>query len=157
LNAVEVTGSSKSSTFGVDWVLPIGKAHLKREGTDLTIITYGAYVHRCLDAAEQLQQQEGISCRILDLRSLQPLDKDAILWSVKDTNRVLIVQEDSKTGGIGQSVAAIIAEEAFEYLDAPVRVLGALDSPVPYSPPLEEVFLVGTEQIREAAKLLARY
>lgn len=140
-----------------DWVLPIGKAHLKREGTDLTIITYGAYVHRCLDAAEQLQQQEGISCRILDLRSLQPLDKDAILWSVKDTNRVLIVQEDSKTGGIGQSVAAIIAEEAFEYLDAPVRVLGALDSPVPYSPPLEEVFLVGTEQIREAAKLLARY
>jgi len=91
-----------------DFVLPIGKAHLKREGTDLTIITYGAYVHRSLKASETLEN-ENISCRVLDLRSLQPLDKEAILASVKKTNRILIVHEDSKTGGIGQSVASIIA------------------------------------------------
>ncbi len=139
-----------------DFTLPIGKAHIKRDGNDLTMITYGAYVHRCLDAAEKLHA-EGISCRVLDLRSLQPLDKEAILWCVKTTNRALIVHEDSKTGGIGQSVASIIAEEAFEYLDAPVRVLGALDTPVPYSPTLESQFLVSQAQIIEAARLLAAY
>ncbi len=139
-----------------DFVLPLGTAHLKREGTDLTLITYGAYVHRCLQAAAKLQQ-EGVSCAVLDLRSLQPLDRAAVLHWTKQTGRVLIVHEDSKTGGIGQSVASIIAEEAFEYLDAPVRVLGALDTPVPYSPPLEAAFLVQTDQIVEAARLLARY
>lgn len=137
--------------------LPIGKAHLKRAGSDLTIITYGAYVHRCLRAAEQLQSEDGLSCLVLDLRSLQPLDKQAILWSAKQTNRILIVQEDSKTGGIGQSLASVIAEEAFEYLDAPVRVLGALDTPVPYSPPLETAFLVNERQIVKAARLLAQF
>ncbi len=139
-----------------DFTLPIGKAHIKRDGNDLTMFTYGAYVHRCLDAAEKLQA-DGISCRVLDLRSLQPLDKEAILWCIKATNRALIVHEDSKTGGIGQSVASIIAEEAFEYLDAPVRVLGALDTPVPYSPTLESHFLVSQAQIEEAARLLAAY
>ncbi len=139
-----------------DTLLPIGKAHLKREGTDLVIITYGAYVHRCLKAAEALQQQ-ALSVAVLDLRSLQPLDKQAILAAVKKTNRVLVVHEDSKTGGIGQSVASIIAEEAFEYLDAPVRVLGALDAPVPYSPTLEHAFLISVEQIVESASLLAAY
>ncbi|MFQ5649264.1 MAG: thiamine pyrophosphate-dependent enzyme [bacterium] len=139
------------------FILPLGTAHLKRDGSDLTIITYGAYVHRGLAAAERLHQEHGISCKVLDLRSLQPLDKAAILWCVKQTNRVLILHEDSKTGGIGQSVASIIAEEAFEYLDAPVRVLGALDSPVPYSPPLEETFIISQEQIVTAARLLAEY
>jgi len=139
-----------------DFTLPLGKAHLKRAGNDLTIITYGAYVHRCLQAAQILADQ-GFSARVLDLRSLQPLDKEAVLWCVKETNRALIVHEDSKTGGVGQSVASIIAEEAFEYLDAPVRVLGALDTPVPYSPLLEVDFLISVDQIAAAAKLLLRY
>ncbi|MFQ5631177.1 MAG: thiamine pyrophosphate-dependent enzyme, partial [bacterium] len=134
-----------------DFVLPIGKAHLKRDGLDLSMITYGAYVHKCLEVAKKLAD-EGISCEVLDLRSILPLDKDAILASVQKTARVMIVHEDSKSGGIGQSVASIIAEEAFEYLDAPVRVLGALDTPVPYSPTLEEAFLVGTDQIAAAAR-----
>jgi len=140
-----------------DVTLPIGTAHLKREGSDLTIITYGAYVHKCLAAAHNLQSEHNVSCRVLDLRSIQPPDKTAILASVKHTGRVLIVHEDSKTGGIGQSVASIIAEEAFEYLDAPVRVLGALDTPVPYSPPLEHAFLISTEQIQQAALHLVAY
>lgn len=140
-----------------DFLLPIGAAHLKREGSDLTMITYGAYVHRCLAAAQKLEEQDGISCQVLDLRSLLPLDKTAILDCVRQTNRVLIVQEDSKTGGLGQSIASIIAEEAFEYLDAPVRVLGALDAPVPYSPVLEEAFLVSTQQIEEVARRLVEY
>jgi len=140
-----------------DFVLPIGAAHLKREGRDLTMITYGAYVHRCLAAAQKLEEQNGISCQVLDLRSLLPLDKTAILDCVRATGKVLIVQEDSKTGSIGQSIASIISEEAFEYLDAPVRVLGALDTPVPYSPPLEEFFLVSQKQIEEAARKLLQY
>ncbi len=140
-----------------DVTLPIGKAHLKRVGKDLTLITYGAYVHRCLAVAEQLQQEDGASALVLDLRSLQPLDRDAIIWSVAETNRVLIVHEDSKTGGIGQSVASIIAEEAFEFLDTPLRVLGALDTPVPYSPTLEEPFLVANAQILTAARELLKY
>lgn len=140
-----------------DFVLPIGPAHLKRAGTDLTVITYGAYVHRCLQAAEKVEQEKGISCAIVDVRTLLPLDREAILASVQQTGRALIVHEDSKTGGIGQSIASIIAEEAFEYLDAPVRVLGALDAPVPYSPPLEAAFLVSEKQIEEAMTLLVGY
>jgi len=140
-----------------DFVLPIGAAHLKRAGSDLTMITYGAYVHRCLAAAQKLEENDGISCQVLDLRSLLPLDKTAVLDSARQTGRVLIVQEDSKTGSIGQSIASIIAEEVFEYLDAPVRVLGALDAPVPYSPPLEDFFLVSQRQIEEAARKLLQY
>jgi 2-oxoisovalerate dehydrogenase E1 component len=143
-------------TAADDFVIPIGTAHLKRDGTDLTMITYGAYVHRCLEVAQKLAA-DGISSQVLDLRSLLPLDNTAILDCVRRTGRVLIVHEDSKTGGIGQSVASIIAEEAFEYLDAPVRVLGALDAPVPYSPVLEEEFLVNSRQIEEAAKRLMEY
>ena len=94
---------------------------------------------------------------VLDLRSLIPLDKNAILTSVVSTGKVLIVTEDSKRGSVGQSVASLIAEEVFEYLDAPIRVLGALDTPVPYSPPLEKEFLVNEEQILETAKLLYEF
>jgi len=140
-----------------DFLIPIGSAQLKREGSDLTMITYGAYVHRCLAVAQKLAEEEGLSCQVLDLRSLSPLDKAAILDCARRTNRVLIVHEDSKTGGIGQSIASIIAEEAFESLDAPVCVLGALDAPVPYSPTLEEVFLVSEKQIAKAAKRLSEY
>ena len=140
-----------------DQLIPLGTAHLKSVGKDITIITYGAFVHRCLSVVNKLQNDLGISSTLLDLRSLIPLDKNAILSSVAKTGKVLIVTEDSKRGSIGQSVASIIAEEVFEYLDAPVRVLGALDTPVPYSPPLEEEYLISEEQIFEAAKLLCEY
>ena len=109
-------------------------------GDDLAIISYGAYVHVALRVAEKLAQ-DGIEAAVLDLRTLAPLDRDALLAVARHCGRVLIVHEDSRTGGIGESLAAIIQEEAFEYLDAPVRIVGALDTPVPYSPPLEEVFL----------------
>jgi len=135
---------------------PIGKAALRRAGSDIAMISYGAYVHHCMRAAEKLSA-EGIEACVLDLRSLSPLDKDAILAVTRHCNRVLIVHEDSRTGGIGESLAAIIQEEAFESLDAPIRILGALDAPVPYSPPLEEFFLVSEEEILRSARLLARY
>jgi 2-oxoisovalerate dehydrogenase E1 component beta subunit len=94
---------------------------------------------------------------VLDLRSLAPLDRAALLALARRTGRVLIVHEDSRTGGIGESLAAVVQEEAFEYLDAPVRVVGALDTPVPYSPPLEEAFLPSEEEVERAARLLLEY
>jgi len=134
----------------------IGKAALRRSGSDLVMISYGAYVHHCMRVAEKLSA-DGIEAAVLDLRSLAPLDRQAILAVTRHCNRVLIVHEDSRTGGIGESLAAIIQEEAFEALDAPIRILGALDTPVPYSPPLEEVFLVSEAEIQAAATLLTRY
>lgn len=136
--------------------VPIGKAALRRAGDDLAIISYGAYVHDALEVAETLAK-EGHSCAVLDLRTLSPLDRNAVLAVARHCNRVLIVHEDTRTGSIGESLAAIIQEEAFEYLDAPVRIIGALDTPVPYSPPLEEVFLPSLAQIENAARLLLRY
>jgi len=134
----------------------IGKAALRRAGGDLVMISYGAYVHHCMRVAEKLSAG-GIEASVLDLRSLAPLDREAILAVTRHCNRVLIVHEDSRTGGIGESLAAIIQEEAFEALDAPIRILGALDTPVPYSPPLEEVFLVSEQEIQAAARLLVSY
>jgi 2-oxoisovalerate dehydrogenase E1 component beta subunit len=136
--------------------LPLGRAALRRAGDDLAIISYGAYVHVALRVAEQLAR-DGIMASVLDLRSLVPLDKDAVLTVARHCNRVLIVHEDSRTGGIGESLAAIIQEEAFESLDAPVRIIGALDTPVPYSPPLEEFFLPSADDIERAARLLVAY
>ena len=136
--------------------IPLGRAALRRAGADLAIISYGAYVHTALRVAERLAAG-GIQASVLDLRSLVPLDKAALLAVVRHCNRVLIVHEDSRTGGIGESLAAIIQEEAFEWLDAPVRVIGALDTPVPYSPPLEEFFLPGEDEIERAASKLIEY
>jgi len=136
--------------------IAIGKAALRRSGSALAIISYGAYVHVAMRVAETLSR-DGVECAVLDLRTLVPLDRSAILAVARQCNRVLIVHEDTRTGGIGESVAAIIQEEAFEYLDAPIRILGALDTPVPYSPPLEEVFLVSEEQVERAARLLLAY
>jgi 2-oxoisovalerate dehydrogenase E1 component len=136
--------------------VPIGKAALRRAGGDLAIISYGAYVHAALRVAEAIAA-DGIEASVLDLRSLAPLDRDAVLTVARHCSRVLIVHEDSRTGGIGESLAAIIQEEAFESLDAPVRILGALDTPVPYSPPLEDFFLPGEAEIERAARLLANY
>jgi 2-oxoisovalerate dehydrogenase E1 component len=136
--------------------LAIGKAALRRAGRDLAMISYGAYVHECLRAADTLSA-DGIEAAVLDLRTISPLDRDAVLAVARHCSRVLIVHEDSRTGGIGESVAAIIQEVAFESLDAPIRILGALDTPVPYSPPLEEVFLVSEGEIVTAARNLAAF
>ena len=136
--------------------LPVGKAALRREGDDLAIISYGAYVHVAMRVAETLAA-DGIQASVLDLRWLSPLDRDALLAVVKRTGRALVIHEDSRTGGIGESLAAIIQEEAFEWLDAPVRIIGALDTPVPYSPPLEDAFLPSEKDVERAARLLVRY
>ena len=136
--------------------VPIGKAALRRAGHDLALISYGAYVHVAMRVAYRLAA-EGIDAAVLDLRTLAPLDRGAVLALARHCHRVLVVHEDSRTGGIGESIAAIIQEEAFEWLDAPVRVLGALDTPVPYSPPLEEFFLPAEDEIMDAARLLSRY
>lgn len=136
--------------------LPIGTAALRRAGGALAIVSYGAYVHVALRVAEKLAH-DGIEAAVLDLRSLVPLDRKALLAVARHCGKVLIVHEDSRTGGIGESLAAIVQEEAFEYLDAPVRVMGALDTPVPYSPPLEAAFLVSEEMVEKAARLLVAY
>ncbi len=136
--------------------LPIGKAALRRRGEDLAIVSYGAYVHVAMRVADKLAE-DGIEASVLDLRSLAPLDKGAILAVTKHCSRVLVAHEDTRTGGIGESIAAVIQEEAFEWLDAPVRIVGALDTPVPYSPPLEKEFLPGEDRVEAAARLLCRY
>ena len=136
--------------------LPLGKAALRRGGDDLAIVSYGAYVHVAMRAADKLAA-DGIEASVLDLRTVAPLDKAAVLAVARHCSKVLIVHEDSRTGGIGESLAAFIQEEAFESLDAPVRILGALDTPVPYSPPLEEFFLVSERDVERAARLLVRY
>jgi 2-oxoisovalerate dehydrogenase E1 component beta subunit len=136
--------------------LPIGRAALRRAGDHLGIVSYGAYVHVALRVAERLAA-DGIEASVLDLRSLAPLDRGAVLAVARHCHRVLIVHEDSRTGGIGESLAAIVQEEAFEALDAPVRIIGALDTPVPYSPPLEDYFLPSEAQVERAARLLVQY
>jgi len=136
--------------------IPLGRAALRRDGNDLAIISYGAYVHVALRVAERLAS-DGHDAAVLDLRSLMPLDREAVLAVTQQCSRVLIVHEDTRTGSIGESVAAIIQEEAFEFLDAPVRILGALDTPVPYSPPLEAAFLPSEDEIDGAARRLLAY
>jgi 2-oxoisovalerate dehydrogenase E1 component len=136
--------------------IPLGQAALRRAGGDLAIISYGAYVHVGLRVAGKLAH-DGIEASVLDLRTLVPLDRAALVALARRCHKVLIIHEDSRTGGIGESLAAIIQEEAFEALDAPVRIIGALDTPVPYSPPLEDFYLPGEAQIERAARLLARY
>ncbi len=136
--------------------LPLGRAALRRAGSDLAIVSYGAYVHVALRVAEALAA-DGIEAAVIDLRSLAPLDREALLQVARHCGKLLIVHEDSRTGGIGESLAAVVQEEAFESLDAPVRIVGALDAPVPYSPPLEDAFLPGEALIERAARLLAAY
>jgi 2-oxoisovalerate dehydrogenase E1 component beta subunit len=140
-----------------DYVVPIGKADVKREGDDITVITYGLTVHFALQAAQDLER-EGISAHVLDLRTLQPLDKDAILDAVKRTGKVLIIHEDNKTGGVGAEVAALIAEELLFELDAPIRRLCGYDVPaMPISPPMEKFFMLNKEKVKAAMKELAEF
>ena len=135
---------------------PIGEAAVRREGSDLSIITYGAMVLEAVEAAETLSV-ENISCEVIDLRTLVPLDKKAVLDSVRKTSRALIVHEAVKTGGFGAEIAAIISEEAFDVLDAPPARLTAPDTPVPYSPPLEKAFRPDAGKIAARARQLAAY
>jgi len=136
--------------------VPLGRAALRRSGDDVAIVSYGAYVHAALRVADRLAP-EGIDASVLDLRTLAPLDRSAVLAAAHRCHKVLIVHEDSRTGSVGESLAAIIQEEAFESLDAPVRILAALDTPVPYSPPLEERFLPSEAEIERAVRLLASF
>jgi len=139
-----------------DFVVPIGKAALRREGDDLSIITYGAMVYKALEAAEELAKS-GIEVDVLDLRTILPLDEEAILTTAKKTSKVIVLHEATKTGGPGGEVVARIAEKAFEYLDGPIVRIAPPDTPVPYSPPLEDAFLPQTHDIVAAARKLAAY
>jgi len=139
-----------------DYTVPIGKAAVRREGRDLTIISYAAMMHTSLEAANLLSK-EGIEAEVMDLRTLYPLDREAILASVRKTNKLLVVHEDTRTGGIAGEIAAIVCEEAFEDLDGPILRVTSLDTPVPYSPPLEERFLPNAEKVAAAARELARF
>jgi len=139
-----------------DYTVPLGQAAVFRPGSDLSIITYAAMVYVAEQAAETLAQ-EGISAEILDLRTLLPLDEEAILASVRKTARVIILHEAPLTGGVGGEIAARISEKAFDCLDAPVVRITAPDTPVPYSPPLENAFLPSAARIVEKARWLCRY
>lgn len=139
-----------------EYIVPLGKANVARPGSDLSIITYGAMLHQALAAAERLAQ-ESIDVEVLDLRSLKPLDKEAILATARKTGKVLIVHAANKLAGVGAEVAALIAEQAFEWLDAPVQRIGGLDTPIPFSPPLEDAYRPNAEKIYTAAQTLASY
>jgi 2-oxoisovalerate dehydrogenase E1 component beta subunit len=139
-----------------DYIVEIGKAAVRREGTDLSVITYGAMVYTALEAAERLEQ-EGFNIEIVDLRTLLPLDREAIVETVKKTSKVIILHEATRTGGIAGEITAIINEEAFEHLDGPITRVTSIDTPVPYAPPLEEFFLPQVDDVLKAARTLAAY
>ena len=140
-----------------EYLLPVGKADVKRSGTDITVVTYGLMLHYCLEAADTLSQ-EGTSVEVVDLRTLKPLDRDAILDSVKKTGKVLIVHEDNITGGVGAEVSALLAEEAFEYLDGPITRLCGPDIPtMPFAPTLEDAYMPNADKIAVALRKLAAY
>jgi len=136
--------------------VPIGKAKVVREGHDLTIVTYGSMVWVALDAAEKLAE-EGASVEVVDLRTLVPLDRDTVCESVKKTSKVLLLHEDTRTGGMAGELAASITESIWDYLDGPILRVTAPDTPVPYSPPLEEAFLPNCDKVVEKARSLWRY
>jgi len=140
-----------------DHTVPIGKARVARAGTDVSIITYAATVWKALEAADQLAAEDGISVEVLDLRTLLPMDDEAIMATVKKTNRVLIVHEDTRTGGIAGEITSRINETAFEWLDAPVLRVTAADVPLPYAPPLEDYVLPQVADIVAGVRRLAHY
>ena len=139
-----------------EYTVPLGKAVTRREGRDITILSYAAMMHTSLEAAAELAK-DGIEAEVIDLRTLMPLDKDAILASVKKTNKLLIVHEDTRTGGIAGEIASLVCENAFEDLDGPIARVTSLDTPVPYAPTLEEHFLPNAAKVAAAARELAKY
>jgi len=140
-----------------DFEVPFGKAKIRRNGTDLSMITYGNTTHMCVEAAEKLEKEKGISVEVIDLRSLSPLDEEAILATVKKTGKVLVVHEDKVFGGFGGEIASLITEKAFEYLDAPVKRVGSPYTPVGFNRILERAILPNTDKIYEAAINLINY
>ncbi len=136
---------------------PIGKAAIAKEGTDLTIIAWSAMMWKALDAAAEIERDDGASIEVLDLRTLIPMDEAAIFASVRKTNRVLIAHEDTRTGGVAGEITARINEEAFEWLDAPIRRVTAHDTPIPYAPSLEDYVLPQTEDLVNAARWVLAY
>jgi 2-oxoisovalerate dehydrogenase E1 component beta subunit len=138
------------------YTTPFGEARIHREGDDLTVITWGAMVYTAGDAAAKLDE-EGVSVEIVDMRTLIPWDREAVLESVRKCSKVLVLHEDTRTGGFGAEIAATIAEEAFEHLDAPVKRIGAPDCPVPFSPPLEKAFIPQVDDVVAALRELAAY
>ncbi len=139
-----------------EYVVEIGKADIKREGSDITVVTYGSMVHFSLEAAEILSK-EGVEVEIVDLRTLLPIDKEAVLKSVRKTGKLCTIHEDTLTAGMGGEISAIVAEHAFDSLDAPIKRIAAIDTPVPYAPPLEEFFSPNTDKILKALRELAAY
>jgi 2-oxoisovalerate dehydrogenase E1 component beta subunit len=139
-----------------DYTVPIGKAKVARQGRHVTIVTYGAMLHASLEAADALES-EGISIEVVDLRTLAPLDVETVVESVRKTSKVMVVHEDTRTGGLAGEIAALINEHVFEYLDGPIVRVTAPDTPVPFSAPLEEAFLPNPAKITEKARWLARY
>jgi 2-oxoisovalerate dehydrogenase E1 component beta subunit len=137
--------------------VPIGAARLARAGRDLSIVTYGAMLHVALEAADRLAAEDGVDLEVLDLRTLKPLDEEAILATVRKTSRVLVLAEEPRTGSLAGEVAARIAESAFAWLDGPVHRLTCLDTPVPYSPPMEEFYLPNVEKLVARVRQLASY
>jgi 2-oxoisovalerate dehydrogenase E1 component beta subunit len=138
------------------YTVPFGEARIHREGEDITLITWGAMVYTA-DEAVQTLAGEGVSVEIIDLRTLAPWDKDAVLRSVEKTSKALVLHEDTLTGGFGAEIAATISEDAFEHLDAPVRRIAAPDTPVPFSPPLEKAFIPQVDDVVAGLKELAEY
>jgi 2-oxoisovalerate dehydrogenase E1 component beta subunit len=138
------------------YTVPFGQARIHREGDDVTVVTWGAMVYTADEAAKQLEEQ-GISIEILDLRTVSPWDKEAVLRSVEKTSKALVLHEDTRTGGFGAEIAATITEEAFENLDAPVKRIAAPDTPVPFSPPLEKAFIPQVDDVVAGVKDLAEY
>jgi pyruvate/2-oxoglutarate/acetoin dehydrogenase E1 component len=137
--------------------VPFGKARLHQEGSDVSVITWGAMVYTAEEAARQIADADGVSVEILDLRTLIPWDKEAVLATAAKTSKVLVLHEDTRTGGFGAEIAATIAEEAFEDLDAPVRRIAAPDTPVPFSPPLERAFIPQVEDVAAGLREVAEY
>lgn len=142
---------------GEEILTPIGEARVAREGKDLTIVTWSAMVWKSLEAAEQLAAEDGLSVEVLDLRTLLPMDDAAIIRSVRKTNRLLVVHEDTRTGGVGGEIVARVNELCFEWLDAPPRRVAAHDVPLPFAPPLEDFVLPQTGDILRAARWVAAY
>jgi 2-oxoisovalerate dehydrogenase E1 component len=148
---------NKAPNPGPNFMIPFGKAKVVREGADLTVVTYGAVVQRALLAAKEVEEAHGLSVEVLDLRTLTPVDWEAVYRSVRKTSRVLVAYEDSLSWGYGAEIAARIAQEAFEWLDAPVRRVAATDTFVAYAPQLEDAILPQVEDLRASMIELAAY
>ena len=148
---------NKAPNPGPNFMIPLGKAKVVREGTDLTVVTYGAVVQRAVVAAKELEEQQGIKVEIVDLRSLSPVDWETIYQSVKKTSKVIVAYEDSLSWGYGSEISARIADEMFPWLDAPVKRVASTDTFVAYAPELEDVILPQVEDLRNAMQEIARF